>query len=224
MRRSSLIGFCAATALLSGCVGLPAEGTGQAPLTPTQRFTLQVEPGVERVALAVRDQGLSFNQQAAIVDMANRFALEGAPVIRVEIPSGQDALAADMGWRVKAHLEQIGVPAYQVEVVGYAAPDPRAPVLLGYESLRAVVPQCGTQWTNLTRTANNQTQANFGCAVTANLAAQIANPRDIIQPRTMTPIDGGRRAVVFDNYRKGEATAATREQLLSNQQVSQAVQ
>jgi len=224
MRHASLIGLCAATAVLSACVGLPAEGLGPVPLTPTQRFSLQVEPGLERVALAVRDQGLSPNQQAAVVDMANRFALEGAPVIRVEVPSGQDAVATEMGWRVKAYLEQIGVQPHQVQVVGYVAPDPRAPVLLGYESLRASVPQCGTEWTNLTRTANNQTSANFGCAVTANLAAQIADPRDIVRPRTMTPADGGRRAVVFDNYRKGDATAATRENLLANRQVSQAVQ
>jgi pilus assembly protein CpaD len=224
MRHASLIGLCAATAMLSACAGVPAGGLGPAPLTPTQRFTLQVEPGIERIALAVRDHGLSPNQQAAVVDLANRFAMEGAPVMRVEVPSGEDAVAADMGWRVKAYLEQIGVEPHRVEVVGYPAPDPRAPVVIGYESLRASVPQCGAQWTNLTRTARNETQANFGCAVTANLAAQIANPRDIIQPRAMTPVDSGRRAVVFDNYRTGEATAATREQLLSNQQVSQAVQ
>ena len=94
---------------------------------------------------------------------------------------------------------------------------------VGFEPLRAAVPQCGAYWGNLARTNGNDTSANFGCAVTANLAAQIDNPRDIITPRGMTPVDTGRRAVIYDNYRKGEATAAPQEELVANRRVSQAV-
>lgn len=224
MIRKTLLISIAAGAVLSGCMGAPAEGTGPIPLTPTQRYSLQVEPGIERIALAVHDQGLSANQQNALIDLANRFGAEGAQTIRIEAPSGQDVVANDLAWRVKGVLEQIGVPPHQVQVVAYAAPDPRAPVLVGFETLRASVPQCGREWGSLTRTANNQSSANFGCAVTANLAAQIANPRDIVAPRAMTPVDAGRRGVVFDNYRKGQATAAEREELVSNQQVSNAVE
>lgn len=224
MIRQTLLISLAASALLAGCMGAPAEGLGPVPLTPTQRFTLQVEPGIERVALAVHDTGLSANQQNAVLDVARRFGQEGAASIIIEAPSGQDVVASALAWRVKELLEQIGVPAHQLQVVAYNAPDPRAPVLVGYESLRARVPQCGRAWGSLTRTANNQSSANFGCAVTANLAAQIADPRDIIAPRTMTPVDGARRSVVIDKYRKGEPTAAVREELLMNQQVSNAVE
>ena len=56
----------------------------------------------------------------------------------------------------------------------------------------------------------------------ANLAAQIADPRDIISPRPMTPADAGRRAVVFDNYRAGQPTSAPQEELVRSR-VSQAV-
>lgn len=215
--------LAASSVVLSGCVGGPAGGTGPAPLTPTQRFALQVEPGLERVALAVHEDGVSENQQRAIIDIANRFAVEGAPVITVETPSGDDPVAGDMGWRVKAALEAAGLPSDRVQVATYAAPDPRAPVLVGFETLRAAVPRCGTSWTNLARTGANAGSANFGCAVTANLAAQIENPRDIIQPRGMTPGDQGRRTVVFAHYRQGEPTAAEREELIANDRVSNAV-
>ena len=137
---------------------------------------------------------------------------------------GGDPVANDMGWQVRSALIAAGAPESRVQIVSYAAPDPRAPVLAGFETVRAVVPQCGTQWGNLTRSANNTTSANFGCAVTANLAAQIANPRDIVQPRGMTPADAGRRSVVFDSYRAGERTAAEREELLTNRRVSRAVE
>ncbi|PZO04508.1 MAG: pilus assembly protein CpaD [Alphaproteobacteria bacterium] len=224
MIRQTLLISLAASALLAGCMGAPAEGLGPVPLTPTQRFTLQVEPGIERIALAVHDTGLSANQQNAVLDVARRFGQEGAASIIIEAPSGQDVVASELAWRVKGLLEQMGIPAHQLQVVAYNAPDPRAPVLVGYESLRARVPQCGRAWGSLTRTANNESSANFGCAVTANLAAQIADPRDIIAPRTMTPVDGARRSVVIDKYRKGEPTAAVREELLTNQQVSNAVE
>lgn len=214
----------ALSATLSSCAGGPAGGDGPPPLTPTSRFALQVEPGVDRIALAVREDGVSATQEDALAALANRFGIEGATSLRIEAPSGGDVVANDFAFRVKAALEQVGAPGHLIQVVAYEAPDARAPVLVGFETLRAVVPQCGTAWGNLARTNNNESSANFGCAVTANLAAQIANPRDIVTPRGMTPANAGRRAVVFDNYRKGEATAAQRESLIANGRVSQAVQ
>ena len=220
-RLVSMAAALALTAALSACVGAPVGSLSPTPLTPTQRFTLQVEPGVERIALAVHETGLSANQSDALAAFANGFGIEGAPLLRIEAPSGDDPVSADFAYRIKAALEQRGIGP--VQVVGYNAPDPRAPVLIGYETLRSLVPQCGTQWESLARTGSNSSPSNFGCAVSANMAAQIDNPRDIVQPRGMTPSDAGRRAVVFDNYRKGEATAAPQEELVSNRRVSQAV-
>lgn len=216
--------FIASAALiLTGCVGLPAEGLDPAPLTPTSRYSLQVEPGLERVALAVHETGLSANQTEALQDIVGRFHAEGAPVLRIEAPSGDDPVAGEMAMRIKGALEASGVSSYQVQIMTYVAPDPRAPVLVGFDTVRAVVPQCGTSWTSLTRSGSNAGYGNFGCAVNANLAAQIANPRDIVQPRAMTPVDAGRRAVVFDHYRQGTPTAAERETLMTQSQVSTAV-
>ena len=222
-RPASLALLAALSLSVSACIGGPAGGAGPAPLTPTQRFTLQVEPGVDRIALAVHDDGVSGTQRGALADIVNRFSIEGAAVLRVEAPSGGDPVSNAFAYQIKTALEAVGAPGHRVQVVAYAAPDPRAPVLVGFETLRAAVPQCGTSWTNLTRTAANESSANFGCAVTANLAAQIENPRDIIAPRGMTPSNAARRSVVFDNYRKGEATAAPQETLVANRRVSQAV-
>ena len=54
------------------------------------------------------------------------------------------------------------------------------------------------------RQKRNLNYANFGCAQQRNLAAQIANPADLIGPRTMTPSDPERRAVVIGRYENGE--------------------
>ncbi len=208
---------------LAGCAGGLASLGGEPPLTPTSRYTLQVEPGLDRIALAVHDTGLSATQHAALGDLLSRFALAGAPALVIEAPAGGDPAASQTAWNVKAALVAAGAADQRISVVSYAGPDPRAPVLVGFETVRAVVPQCGTQWGSLTRTGDNQPAANFGCAVNANLAAQIANPRDIVAPRAMTPSDAGRRSVVFDAYRKGDQTAAQREELISQARISRAV-
>lgn len=209
--------------LLTGCMGGPASLGGEAPLTPLSRYSLQVEPGLDRIALAVHETGLSVNQRAALADLVQRFAIEGAPTLVVEAPAGGDPVASQAAWNVKAGLVAAGAPDHLIRVVGYNGPDPRAPILAGFETVRAVVPQCGTQWGSLTRTGDNQPASNFGCAVNANLAAQIANPRDIGTPRAMTPADAQRRAVVFDHYAKGETTSSAREALIAGTRISDAV-
>lgn len=223
MIRHSLTLLTLSTALLAGCVGAPAGGPGPTPLTPTSRFQLQVEPGVDRIALAVHETGVSATQQNALAQLVARYLVEGAAELRVEAPAGGDPAANDMAHRVRQALIDAGAPASRITVVGYAAPDPRAPVLAGFETVQATVPQCGREWTNLTRTAENAGNANFGCAVTANLAAQIENPRDIMQPRGRLPGDAGRRAVVFDAWRQGKATSAQSEPLVDAGRVSDAV-
>lgn len=220
----TLVVAAAVCASLSACMGGPAGGDGPPPLSPTTRFSLQVEPGLDRIALAVHEDGVSASQADALAALTSRFGADGAPQIRIEAPASGDVVTNDFAFRVKAALERAGAPGQLIQVVAYEAPDARAPVLVGFETVRAVVQQCGTEWGNLARTNNNETSANFGCSVTSNLAAQIANPRDIITPRGMTPADFGRRAVVFDNYRKGEATAAHQEDLIANRRVSRAVE
>ncbi|MGE0240505.1 MAG: CpaD family pilus assembly protein [Parvibaculaceae bacterium] len=70
---------------------------------------------------------------------------------------------------------------------------------------------CGDWSEDLTETAQNDQYKNFGCAQQSNLAAMVANPRDLERPRTQTPSDPMRRSKIFDNYREGEKTAAQQE-------------
>lgn len=211
-------------ASLAACAGGPASGGGLAPTLPSTRYALQVEPDIDRIALAVRADGLSPAQEAALHALAGRFMVEGAPALRIEVPYGDDIDAGATAERVRIALERAGAPPHLIQTAVYDGPDARAPVLAGFVVHRAVVPDCGRQWGNLGRTGDNQSSSNFGCAVTANLAAQIANPRDIVQPRAMTPADAGRRAVVFADYRAGDRTAAEQEELVANRRVSRAVE
>ena len=208
----ALLVTLAATAALGACASNGSPDSQ--PLTPLSRYSLQVEPGLDRIALAVRDDGLSANQQAALNDLADRYMLSGVGQVRVEGPSGEDPAAARQTWAVRTALEAAGLPAERIVIASYAAPDPRAPVLAGFETVRAVIPNCAAEPRSLGGRFSNEPSMGLGCAVNANLAAQIADPRDIVGHRPVSPPDSGRAAVVFDNYRRGEVTSAQQEKLV----------
>lgn len=218
MMRALLL-TAAATTLLGAC----ASGGDAQPLTPLSQYSLRVEPGLDRIALAVHEDGLSANQQAAINALANRYRATGVGSIRIEGPSGADPAAARQAWAVRSALETAGLPAERIVVASYAAPDPRAPVLAGFETVRASIPNCAAEPRSMEGRFSNGTSGGFGCAVTANIAAQIADPRDILGHRPTSPTDSGRAAVVFENYRQGEVTSATQEPLVQGR-LAQAVE
>ncbi len=194
-----------------------------APVTPLSQYVLQVEPGIDRIALAVHDQGLSANQHQALRGLVSRFVSEQASILRIESPSGNDPAAAAQAYAMRDAMQAMGVPGDMIQVVGYDAPDARAPVLAGFETLRAHVPDCSAEPRNLGSRFSNLPTGGFGCAVTANMAAQIANPRDILTPRELQPSDSGRAAVVFALYRQGKQTAAPQEILVAGR-ISEAVE
>ena len=116
-----------------------------------------------------------------------------------------------------------GVDPAKIQLAGYdAGGDPTAPVVVGYARYTAQGPDCSQAWPNMTATMNNREYENFGCAVTANMAAMIDNPGDVLQPRTMTPADAGRRATVLGRYRAGEVTSSAAD-AQANGAVSRAV-
>lgn len=222
MKHASLL----AAVIALGLAGCSSVSTGQmnvAPVTPLSQYVLQVEPGIDRIALAVHDQGLSANQHQALRGLVSRFASEQASILRIESPSGNDPAAAAQAYAMRDAVQAMGVPGDMIQVVGYDAPDARAPVLAGFETLRAHVPDCSAEPRNLGSRFSNLPTGGFGCAVTANMAAQIANPRDILTPRELQPSDSGRAAVVFALYRQGKQTAAPQEILVAGR-ISEAVE
>ena len=88
--------------------------------------------------------------------------------------------------------------------------DEPPPIRFAYMRYVAQAPGCGIWDTNLAHDRQNVPYTNFGCAQQHNLAMQVANPADLIGPRTMDPSDAERRSVVFDKYRQGTPTGATR--------------
>ncbi len=222
-RSLTLVLLAGASVALGACVGSDAGLYRDAGLTPTSRYALRVEPDLDRIALAVRDGDLSVNQRNAVASLAARYRNSAQEGLVIEVPQGNDPVALRSAGNIRAALEGAGVASNHISLASYSAPDSRAPVLAGFRTVVASVPRCGAEWGNLARTGENTVASNFGCAVNANLAAQIADPRDIVAPRAMTPPNAQRRTVVFEAYRQGQVTSAAREAMLADSEVSQAV-
>jgi pilus assembly protein CpaD len=183
-------------------------------LTPTERFAIEVREHPEELRLAARTQGLSPNQIAALDIFIDHWTgVQGGDILLKSPSNGGDPQAA---YRTtvdaRDYLLAHGMSANGVKIVGYdAAGDHQAPVVVGYAAYVAKGPQCGQDWENLTATKDNREYNNFGCAVTANIAAEIANPADLLSPRHMDPSDAARRQTVLDHYRKGESTSTVKD-------------
>ena len=79
--------------------------------------------------------------------------------------------------------------------------------------LRRQSPPCGNWDENIAvHRCTICRRTNFGCATQHNLAAEIADPRDLVTPQPMTPPDTERRMIVIDKWRQGEPTLAQKTQ------------
>ena len=202
-------------ATLGGCALTPPPAIGpMEPRTPTELWSAPVTAQPEEMRLAIHPAGLSTTQADALATFADDWRASGRGPITLRSPvGGPDAgIVARAGEGARAFLVGQGIPAADVRLVGYEANgDAAAPLIVGRERYAVTLPVCGTEWTNISKSADNRVQPNFGCAVTANMAAQIANPADLLGPSPTTSTDAARRDVVLGKYRRGEVTSSARD-------------
>lgn len=214
-RANTLRAILAGAGLLTLAACATTGEQGPAPLTSTTQWTdkVKVTAAPDEVLLAVHAEGLSPRQVQALDGLLARFNEAEARELVVLAPvGGPEAPAAGrMAAAARAYLIDAGAPRFAVRIDSYPADGDKAPPLrVGYLRHTAEIPRCGS-WGNLTATRDNDAYGNFGCAVTANMAAQVANPADLQGPRREDPADAMRRGVVMEKYRAGQMTASQKD-------------
>jgi len=216
----------AAALALTACASGPTTAAGPASPTVLDSWAarVQVVAQPDEIRLAPHPTGMSGNQARALADFHARWVQAEGGVITVAAPVGTEGPGA---YRVSADARDFlvsqGAAPTQVQLIGYdPAGAPDAPIVVGFKRYVAVTPRCG-DWPSVTRTASNQPISNLGCAVAANMAAQVANPGDLVGARPMDPADAGRRTAVLGKYRAGEVTSTAKDEQASGA-VSTAVQ
>ena len=212
-----LAGTLAATAVLAGC-----ETSSQT--IPTHRLNpAVVAESVERLELYSRPNGLSLSarDRSAVAQFVSDYARAGAGPIHINRPAGfgNGLGVQETDQLLRLVMAEVGVDPRAAQTGEYyVRPGDPSPVVVSYKALRTVPQDCG-MLQSITSAGGTGVRPGFGCFASANLAAMIDDPRQLLGPLPAGTPNAQRRQVIYDKYIKGEETGAVRpeEQKINSQ-------
>lgn len=203
--------------LLAGCNRTVAEAPY--PVDYRARHPITIKEGKHTVEIFIgRNRGgLTPSQRADVLAFAQEWRHEATSGVIIDAPQGgpTDHAAADSLREIHSILNASGVPQRAVYVRSYRPSSASlASIKINYSKLVARAGPCGLWPHDLGPSADityneNRPYWNLGCASQRNLAAMVANPVDLVQPRGETPAYAGRRSVALDKWRQGSSPSGT---------------
>jgi len=188
---------------------------GWSMVDPGQRHPIIVsqQPQTMQITVAQGARGLNARQRAELLDFTDRARAADAGNSRlvIQAPGGSANETAAMYavGEIRNILADNGFSETAIAVEAYhAGGKTSAPIRVSYLRYVAEAPVCGYWPTNLAEQRDNGNYPNYGCANQHNLAVMVANPADLIGPRTETARSSERRDVTWDRYVNGKSTAA----------------
>jgi pilus assembly protein CpaD len=211
-----ILGFCALLAAGS-CSITPDRTPGATMPDGAVNHPIMVEPSYRSLKLDFTPNGLTPASAAQLDTFVADYRDHGSGSIAVSAPdngASQGAITFFAGT-----INQMGIARDKILVSTHDAPDGDMRVEINYVAYKARTEKCGDWSDDLGFTMRNDTPKNFGCAVQQNIAAQVADPRDLLGPRPMGESDGARRVTVMGKYETGEITSSNkRSSVLPNEQ------
>lgn len=202
----------AATALLAGCASMKRDSVvvGSVPQDYRTNHPIVLAEREVTLDLAADYGELTQGETQTIAGFMHDYDRSTGGVVHVMAPMGSanEAAAQRKVSAISAALTRMGVSAGALDRTAYTVTNAsaNAPVRLAYVRLAAGTGNCGRWPDDLAETSENRNYANFGCAYQKNLAAQLANPTDILGPRRRAPIDATRRDTVLDDWQSGNSS------------------
>jgi len=192
--------------LLAGCTRRDSITVGAVPDDYRTNHPIVIAEKNETLDLpvGVGERGMTEAQRVAIDGFLDSYDYSALPVLTITVPngSGNEVAAADAAREFRQFLRSQGVPASRIRMSSYRAPavDISAPVRVSYIAMRAQTNKCGRWPEDIADDSENRHYADFGCSYQNNLAAQIANPADLLGPRRQTEVDAEKRGIVIEEY------------------------
>jgi len=195
--------------LLASCGTRDNQATGAIPDDYRTRHPIvlaEAERAID-IPVASGDRRLTQGTRDVIRGFASEYRHSASGVVQIMLPRGSaNSHAAQIVRKeIRGILAAGGVPANRMIETAYeaGATGDAAPIRLSYVAIAAQTGPCGEWPEDLTlNTLENRNYHNFGCATQSNLAAQIANPTDLLGPREMSPVDAAQRAEVIGAWRE----------------------
>lgn len=194
---------------LAGCSSMRPTQKAFAPDEYTVRHPIKVETTQHHLDVFDTGRQLDRRQLQDLQDFARQYAQHGRGPIIAAIPTGAGNHA--MMGAIRSALSGAGAHA-PLQVTPYQA-DNRlgaAPIRLSFAKLQAqVASQCG-QWPDDLAggrdldTWHNRPYYNLGCSYQSMLAAQVADPIDLVRPRVEGQVDTVKRTKDIEALRKDQ--------------------
>jgi pilus assembly protein CpaD len=184
---------------------------------PSEKYGVTVRETRQKLEIpTVRDKfELTFDERAAIEAFGAEHVARGHGFVTIALPGDEqntteEAVVAAADARDILYAQ--GIAYADIRGTRYdSAGRPDEPIVLFFTSYEAQAPECHKEWRDFNITWSGDNTRNFGCASQANLAAMIADPRDLLGPRPEDDPDPLRRGEVLDKYRRGETTITNRD-------------
>lgn len=215
-RIAGVAAMALSVALLAGCAARDSVTVGSIPDDYRTNHPIVIGEREKTVDIPVGldDRGLSRVQKVALDGFIASYDRRAAPVVGVMVPygSGNQAAASVVAADLVKRLRKAGVPEGRIVHEPYEASQygDSAPIRVSYAEMRASTGPCGRWPADLMQNTENKHWANFGCSYQNNLAAQIANPADLLGPRQPGDIDAQNRSHAIDQYRDRDIAADVR--------------
>ncbi|KAB1070645.1 CpaD family pilus assembly protein [Methylobacterium planeticum] len=205
-------------ALLGACNTSRVATTGSiAPVDYRARHPIVLQDGTRSLDVFATGRGHLDPRQAADLDaFLLEFRRYGRGVLVVDLPRGVSPAVGAAVERTAVAIRRMGadsgVSARDMILTGYAVANPAlaAPIRLSFQRMEAkVTSQCGLWPRDLgvsdpAYTLSNEPAWNLGCSTQANVAAQVADPVDLLRGRPEGRIDTVRRTQDIGKLREGK--------------------
>ena len=195
-------GLCISAFLLAGSCTTNFQKDPDNFDDPIVNHPITVEPSYQSLKVSYSAAGLDSADKEKLDSFVTDYRMHGNGKISIAVPGGagmQQAVTA-----LADRINELGVSRDRILVAATGG----AQIEINYISYQARTVACGDWSEDLFETAENRTAANLGCANQHNVAAMVADPRDLLGPRAMDGGDAVRRQTVIGNYETGKVSAA----------------
>lgn len=203
-----ILGLCA-MAVTGSCSVTPDVRPGALMHDGAANHPIFVEPSYRALKVDFVPQmgGMTPAAAAQLDAFVADYRDRGTGSIAVSVPASPDTQG--MIDVFAGHINRMGIARDRILVATHDARPGDMRVEVNYVAFQARTDRACADWSeNLAFTLHNRSPANFGCSVQQNIAAMVADPRDLMGPRGMGESDAARRVTVIEKYRQGEITSS----------------
>ncbi|AMJ62335.1 CpaD family pilus assembly protein [Bosea sp. PAMC 26642] len=215
-KRRSVLAALSVALMLGACAG-KGDVTGSIVSEDVRErhpIVLRDAPRTLDVFIGRAGSGLDPRQAEDVTQFAQEYRRSGRGGLVAQVPAGtrRDIAAHDALNGIRAALARSGVSPAHLSVATYPVRDTllASPIRLTFASLQAGLPHSCGQWpddagvSSYKHDASNASQWNFGCASQAMLAAQVADPIDLVRGRSEGRVDMVKRMNAIAKLREGK--------------------